>query len=140
MISTILDESRSHLSTSERPSAVRDQRIRRIDPSRSSCHMSKQPLWNRLCRRWCVVFSHSNKLIIFSLGYLVLSLFAQLAKIPDVDPTRMRHRRASSCSTSSRPELDPVRSRPSSRTSLRQSQSPKMNIKPLHRRSRDEHM
>ncbi|KAI0754153.1 hypothetical protein C8Q80DRAFT_1137196 [Daedaleopsis nitida] len=57
----------------------------------------------------------------------VLSLFARLANIPDVDPTRMqRHRRASSTSSSEGPRSPPrhngsgdiVRSRSSSRTSL----------------------
>ncbi|KAK7685443.1 hypothetical protein QCA50_011306 [Cerrena zonata] len=56
----------------------------------------------------------------------ILSLFARLANIPDVDPTRMqRHRRASSTSTSSSPlsgrspnERSFMRSRSSSRTSL----------------------
>ncbi|CAL1698818.1 unnamed protein product [Somion occarium] len=54
----------------------------------------------------------------------ILSLFARVANIPDVDPTRMRHRRASSTSTSSSPpsgrspEHSFLRSRSSSRTSL----------------------
>ena len=53
----------------------------------------------------------------------MLSLFARVANIPDVDPTRMvRHRRASSTSSSDSarsPPRDIVgRSRSSSRTSL----------------------
>ncbi|KAF8333768.1 hypothetical protein F5887DRAFT_893072 [Amanita rubescens] len=49
----------------------------------------------------------------------ILSLFARLAKIPDVDPSKMqRHRRASS-SSSSKSERDKFRSRSNSRTSYR---------------------
>lgn len=57
--------------------------------------------------------------------YVVLSLFARLANIQDVDPTRMqRHRRASSTSSSEGPNSprrsssDLARSRSSSRTSV----------------------
>ena len=51
----------------------------------------------------------------------VLSLFARIAQIRDVDPTRnQRHRRASSASSqSSRSDRDLASSRSSSRTSLR---------------------
>ncbi|KAL4072481.1 hypothetical protein V8B97DRAFT_2041132 [Scleroderma yunnanense] len=60
----------------------------------------------------------------------ILSLFAIVANIPDVDPTRrMRHRRASSSSShSSRSGFchDFSRSRSSSRTSLRLSASPRI--------------
>ncbi|KAI9567482.1 hypothetical protein HD554DRAFT_2205444 [Boletus coccyginus] len=49
----------------------------------------------------------------------VLSFFARIANIPDVDPTqRMRHRRASSSSSQSSRDFS-VRSRSSSRTSMR---------------------
>ncbi|KIJ61533.1 hypothetical protein HYDPIDRAFT_96311 [Hydnomerulius pinastri MD-312] len=61
----------------------------------------------------------------------ILSLFARVANIPDVDPTqRMRHRRASSSSShSSRSGLArdlSARSRSSSRTSMRVSASPRI--------------
>lgn len=61
----------------------------------------------------------------------VLSLFARIANIPDVDPTRrMRHRRASSSSSqSSHSALSrdlSARSRSSSRTSMRLSASPRI--------------
>ncbi|PFH48662.1 hypothetical protein AMATHDRAFT_5574 [Amanita thiersii Skay4041] len=50
----------------------------------------------------------------------ILSLFARLAKIPNIDPTMMqRHRRASSASSSSRSERDLFRSRSNSRTAIR---------------------
>ena len=56
----------------------------------------------------------------------VLSLFARIANIPDVDPTqRMRHRRASSSSSKSSHDLS-ARSRSSSRTSVRLSASPRI--------------
>ncbi|KAG9313501.1 hypothetical protein JVU11DRAFT_5827 [Chiua virens] len=56
----------------------------------------------------------------------VLSLFARIANIPDVDPTqRMRHRRASSASSQSSRDLS-ARSRSSSRTSMRLSASPRI--------------
>lgn len=58
--------------------------------------------------------------------YPVLSLFAHLARIPDVDPGRMqRHRRASSTSShSSYSDRDSLlRTRPSSRASARRSPS-----------------
>lgn len=55
----------------------------------------------------------------------VLSLFARLAKIPNVDPTQMqRHRRASSASSSQSSLSDRevfLRSRSNSRTSIRHS-------------------
>jgi len=51
----------------------------------------------------------------------ILSLFARLANITDVDPTRMQRRRraSSSSSASGQSERDPGRSRSSSRTSVR---------------------
>ena len=56
-------------------------------------------------------------------AYIVLSFFARIARVPDVDPTRMqRHRRASSTSSSEGPRSPPrrtsgpPRSRSSSRT------------------------
>lgn len=56
----------------------------------------------------------------------VLSLFARIAHIPDVDPTqRMRHRRASSSSSQSSRDFS-ARSRSSSRTSMRLSASPRI--------------
>ena len=56
-------------------------------------------------------------LTLFFFGRIVLSLFARIAKIPNIDPTQMqRHRRASSASTSER-----GLSRSSSTTSIRQS-------------------
>lgn len=58
-----------------------------------------------------------------SFQYSVLSLFARIAQIPFVDPTRnQRHRRASSASShSSRSERDLTGSRSSSRTGQRPS-------------------
>ena len=53
-------------------------------------------------------------------GEIVLSLFARIAKIPNIDPTQMqRHRRASSASTSDRGSSGLSRS--SSTASIRQS-------------------
>lgn len=55
-------------------------------------------------------------------SFPVLSIFARVANVPDVDPTRMqRHRRASSASSQS--EGDQFRSRSSSRTSIHRSPS-----------------
>jgi len=61
--------------------------------------------------------SHSNLTGVVSIVD-ILSLFARIAKVPNIDPTQMqRHRRASSASTSERGVL----SRSSSTTSIRQS-------------------
>lgn len=87
-------------------------------------------------------------IIIPLICHLVLSLFARVANIPNVDPTqRMRHRRASSASSQSgivrdvrrsgsfahtqtrdlsQSSRDFARSRSSSRTSIRHSASPRM--------------
>ncbi|KAH7886864.1 hypothetical protein F5I97DRAFT_1807351 [Phlebopus sp. FC_14] len=68
----------------------------------------------------------------------ILSLFARIANIPDVDPTqRMRHRRASSSSSQSgglSREFS-SRSRSSSRTSMRMSASPRIVATTLDHRS-----
>jgi hypothetical protein len=78
-----------------------------------------------------------------NLYHVVLSLFARIANVPDVDPTqRMRHRRASSTSSHSsslnivrelsrsgslsQSSRDFAHSRSNSRTSIRLSQSPRV--------------
>jgi hypothetical protein len=81
------------------------------------------------------IFGKSNPLS--KIPCIVLSLFAQLAKLPDIDPQRMqRHRRASSASsTSSRSEHDLIRSRSSSRTSTKQGVAARLP----NRMGREEH-
>lgn len=59
---------------------------------------------------------NSHPFHLFYFWRIVLSLFARIAKVPNIDPTQMRHRRASSASTSDR-----GLSRSSSTTSIRQS-------------------
>ena len=120
------------LSCSKRAPCVRHRGVTNIELAHLQLH-PEQPMRDRLRRRRCVRSPSSTYLSPTHVHTNtnptprtpVLSIFARIANIPDVDPRRMqRHRRASSTSSSSAGSRSPrssgdfARSRSNSRTSL----------------------
>lgn len=119
---SLLPSYSSILQCSKCTSALCDQRYANYAGFYRNFECLGKSLRNSVHRRQCVSFTkHTDSLYLYMPA--VLSLFARIAQIRDVDPTRnQRHRRASSASSqSSRSDRDLAGSRSSSRTSLRPS-------------------
>lgn len=99
--------------------------LRTLGHPPQSCHQTSLAISQELFPSLIVcVISYSVSINLIAI-ILVLSLFARLANITGIDPTRMqRHRRASSSSSqSSKSERDFFRSRSSSSMGVRRSSS-----------------
>jgi hypothetical protein len=101
--------------------------------------MSQRPFWNCLrCRQFALPAYMVQVENCADFFLLVLSLFARLANIEDVDPTRMqRHRRASSVASSHSSKSDRDLGRSTSRSSTSSRTSSRTGVKRSPNASRD---